>query len=211
MDSVASVVQAQPEIALPQAPDTASAAESLTADFDTFLQLLTTQMRNQDPQNPQDSTEFVAQLASFSAVEQQISTNTKLDALVESLTAGSTQQMASWIGADVRSSAATPFDGTPIEAHFSIPEGATIAQLIVSTEGGTEIRRMTLSPGATSETWDGKGNDGLDAPSGDYNFAVEAFDQSKSLGRLNAETFSRVVEVRNGENGMALVLSLIHI
>ena len=64
---------------------------------------------------------------------------------------------------------------------------------------------MTLSPGATSETWDGKGNDGLDAPSGDYNFAVEAFDQSKSLGRLNAETFSRVVEVRSGENGMALV------
>ena len=62
--------------------DTETAAADLASDFDTFLQLLTTQLKNQDPSKPFDSTEFVGQLASFSAVEQQIATNSKLDALV---------------------------------------------------------------------------------------------------------------------------------
>lgn len=64
-----------------QAPQTK--AES---DFQTFLQLLTAQMRHQDPLEPLDSTQFVAQLAAFSSVEQQIQTNAKLDLLNENLT-----------------------------------------------------------------------------------------------------------------------------
>ena len=64
-----------------QAPQTH--AES---DFQTFLELLTAQMRHQDPLEPLDSTQFVAQLAAFSSVEQQIETNSKLDELNENLT-----------------------------------------------------------------------------------------------------------------------------
>ena len=60
---------------------TDQSAAAAAADFETFLSLLTTQLRNQDPLKPLDSTEFVAQLASFSAVEQQINTNAKLDAI----------------------------------------------------------------------------------------------------------------------------------
>ncbi|ENN90148.1 flagellar hook assembly protein FlgD [Bartonella bovis] len=51
-------------------------------DFDTFVKLLIAQMNNQDPTNPMDSTEFVAQLASFSVVEQTIKTNGKLDQIL---------------------------------------------------------------------------------------------------------------------------------
>ncbi|MGI9353874.1 MAG: flagellar hook assembly protein FlgD [Rhizobiaceae bacterium] len=57
---------------------------SANVDYDTFLQLLVTQMRNQDPTKPMDSTEYVAQLATFSNVEQSIQTNEKLDKLLNS-------------------------------------------------------------------------------------------------------------------------------
>jgi flagellar basal-body rod modification protein FlgD len=65
----------------------ATSAASTTAsqnlvDYNSFLQLLVAQMKNQDPMNPTDSTQYLSQLASFSSVEQQVQTNAKLDALV---------------------------------------------------------------------------------------------------------------------------------
>ncbi len=59
--------------------------KAATADYNTFIKLLIAQMKNQDPTKPMDSTEFVSQLASFSAVEQQTQTNTKLDSMAQSL------------------------------------------------------------------------------------------------------------------------------
>lgn len=64
--------------------DTGSASAAAIG-YDTFLTLLTAQLRNQDPTSPTDSSQFLAQLASFSNVEQGIRTNTKLDSLITSL------------------------------------------------------------------------------------------------------------------------------
>jgi flagellar basal-body rod modification protein FlgD len=61
------------------------AAKAATVDYDAFLKLLVAQLQNQDPTKPMDSTEFIAQLASFSNVEQSIKANTKLDSLITSL------------------------------------------------------------------------------------------------------------------------------
>ncbi len=55
-------------------------------DYDSFLRLLVAQMKNQDPTNPMDSTQYVAQLAQFSQVEQSVQINSKLDALLSSST-----------------------------------------------------------------------------------------------------------------------------
>ncbi|WP_454916046.1 flagellar hook assembly protein FlgD [Xanthobacter sediminis] len=62
------------------------AASATSVDYNTFLQLLVAQLKNQDPTNPMDSTAYLSQLASFSSVEQQISTNSKLGALLTSST-----------------------------------------------------------------------------------------------------------------------------
>ena len=70
-------IAATGRVAAPQ-----SAASSAAVDYDTFLQLLVTQMKAQDPTKPMDSTEYVAQLANFSNVEQAIMTNTKLEAVL---------------------------------------------------------------------------------------------------------------------------------
>ena len=64
---------------------TSSDSKTANADYNTFIKLLIAQMKNQDPTKPMDSTEFVSQLASFSAVEQQPQTNTKLDSMAQSL------------------------------------------------------------------------------------------------------------------------------
>jgi flagellar basal-body rod modification protein FlgD len=60
-------------------------AKTSTLNYDSFLKLLIAQMQNQDPTKPMDSTEFVAQLASFSNVEQGMQTNSKLDSLMTSM------------------------------------------------------------------------------------------------------------------------------
>src|SRR5271154_461249 len=60
----------------------ANPLNKLSSDFNDFLTLLTTQLQNQDPLSPMDSTQFTAQLVAFTGVEQQINTNSKLDSLI---------------------------------------------------------------------------------------------------------------------------------
>lgn len=79
---------------------TTSSADKASLDYDTFLQLMIAQMKNQDPTDPMDSAEYMSQLATFSQVEQSIMTNAKLDAL---LTSSSLDQANSLIGRTVTS------------------------------------------------------------------------------------------------------------
>ena len=79
---------------------TTSTAEQASLDYDAFLQLMIAQMKNQDPTNPMDSSEYMAQLAQFTQVEQSIMTNAKLDSL---LTASSLEQANTLIGRTVTS------------------------------------------------------------------------------------------------------------
>jgi flagellar basal-body rod modification protein FlgD len=76
----------------------ASTANALS--YNEFLTLLVAQLKNQDPTNPTDPTQFVSQMASFSAVEQQLNTNSKLDTL---LTQSAISQAGSLIGTTVTS------------------------------------------------------------------------------------------------------------
>lgn len=74
---------------------TATAAAKANVDYESFLKLLVAELKNQDPTEPMDSTQYIAQLASFSNVEQGIQTNTKLDDLIQM---GHLQQAGSIIG-----------------------------------------------------------------------------------------------------------------
>ncbi|MGI9463639.1 MAG: flagellar hook assembly protein FlgD [Aestuariivirgaceae bacterium] len=117
-------------------PAQSSSSSAAALDYDNFLQLLVTQMQNQDPLNPMDSTEYTAQLAQFSNVEQSIQTNQKLDSLMASFALG---QADSLIGRTVTSA-----DGTvsgEVEA-VNITSSGSVAQL----KDGT---RLQLGPGIT--------------------------------------------------------------
>ena len=187
----------------PQKPQTAEgdSAANLASDFDTFLKLLTTQLKNQDPSKPFDSTEFVGQLASFSAVEQQIATNSKLDELVAALNGNAASGLAEWVGRGVLSDAPTSFDGGAIPVNYILPKDTSSASILIYDDAGTLVDRMSVLPGSTQTTWDGLAMDGSQMPSGSYRFAVETYEGTTLTGTHPAQTFSTVVEARieNGE------------
>ncbi|MDN2580750.1 flagellar hook assembly protein FlgD [Aquibium sp. ELW1220] len=93
-----------PAVTSSTATTTSSQANATTVDYESFLRLLVTQMKNQDPTAPMDSTDYVAQLATFSQVEQTVQTNSKLDSLLQMSLLG---QASSIIGRTV-----TGTDGT---------------------------------------------------------------------------------------------------
>lgn len=101
-----------------------------TVDYDAFLKLLVTQMRNQDPTNPTDSAEYLSQLASFSSVEQQLQSNAKLDSLLSTMAFG---QGAGLIGRSVTSS-----DGQTTGTVASVSQIA--GQTTVNLDSGAVLK-----------------------------------------------------------------------
>jgi len=174
------------------------ALAAATTDFETFLTLLTAQMQNQDPLKPVESTEFVAQLASFSAVEQQIGTNDRLDALLEAMTGGAGAGLSEWIGRDVRAAAPVRFDGGQVDVFTSPPSGATAAALVVRDASGTPVARMAVDPTAERLSWSGQLPNGGTATDGVFSFEVEYASENGPISATSGEVFDRVVEVRLG-------------
>lgn len=116
---------------------TAAAAASATVDYNSFLKLLVAQLQNQDPTAPSDPTQFLSQLASFSAVGQSVQTNQKLDTM---LTTTALSQAESAIGMTVTSA-----DGTTsgVVSSVAIQTDGTVQATLQS---GT---KMTLGSGTT--------------------------------------------------------------
>lgn len=193
----------EPSAAEP-AQDSSAAAEA-AGDFETFLKLLTTQMRNQDPLKPVESTEFVAQLASFSAVEQQIRSNDRLDAILAAL-GGDGAGLAEWIGKEVQAAAAVSFDGEPISIEVDPAPEAERAVLVVETVDGTEVARLAVDPAADSLTWSGETGAG-EAPAGSYRFSVEYLGEDSLIESVPGRVYAEVTELRLGGDEPMLVLS----
>lgn len=109
--------------------NTSSESENDNVDYDTFLQLLVAQLKNQDPTDPSDPAAFLSQLASFSGVEQQIQMNTKLDSL---LTGSQLGQATNLIGKLVTFNGGTA-NGVVSSVHLG-GEGSLIAELANGTK-----------------------------------------------------------------------------
>jgi flagellar basal-body rod modification protein FlgD len=189
------------------APETVSeSTNGLTADFETFLRLLTTQMRNQDPLQPMESTEFVSQLAQFSAVEQQVKTNQQLGDILEQISGGDPARLADWLGRDVRAAAPTQVEGGPTTTYPVAPElTPSAATLVVRDAAGGVVAETPFDPGAENVVWDGRLADGSAAPAGLYSFEARFIDASGATETTPAETYARIVEARRSEDGITLV------
>jgi flagellar basal-body rod modification protein FlgD len=114
---------------LPRPTGTTETKSKTAVDYESFLKLLVAEMKNQDPTKPMESTDFVAQLATFSQVEQSVQSNSKLDQILQST---ALSQAGSLIGREITSS-----DGktSGIIAEVKIKSGGVVAVL----EGGKEI------------------------------------------------------------------------
>lgn len=178
----------------------------LNSDFNTFLQMLTTQMMNQDPLNPIDSADYAAQLAAFSSVEQQVVTNNLLEDMTGLLGIGGLAEASAWVGRDVRSDAPAYFDGEPVELAVSVAPEADQSVLEVYDQDGTLVQTTVIDRSSDSITWAGVDDDGVPFPAGEYSFVVDNLAEGDSIGATPVYTYNEVVEARSQDGGIVLVL-----
>ncbi|MGG7566969.1 flagellar hook capping FlgD N-terminal domain-containing protein [Rhodovulum sp. DZ06] len=187
---------------LAQAAGAADDDGTIASDFETFLKLLTTQMRNQDPLKPLESTEFVAQLATFSAVEQQVASNKRLES-IEGLLAGGAAGLAAWLGAEVEAPMALSWDGAPVQVRVDPNARAERAYLTVRDAEGVIVNREAVEPDLSELVWTGAGG----VSGGKHSFEVEYWAGDEQLEVVQGRVFSTVTEARPGESGARLILA----
>ncbi len=188
--------------------ETSDAGRQLTSDFQTFLKLLTAQLQNQDPLKPLESTEFVAQLAQFSAVEQQIATNSSLGRILEAINGAGSGSLGDWLGREVR--AAVPIDHAGGSVEVFAPEppaGALSAALVVRNQAGLEVNRVPMELRDRSAVWDGKRADGEPAAPASYRFEFSYALPQNVVEAKGGEVFARVLEARRTDDGIQLALA----
>lgn len=183
-----------------------ASASVIGSDFETFLQMLTTQARYQDPLEPIDSSEYSAQLAQFSMVEQQVKSNELLEALAGRIGSGSIGELAGWIGMEARTTAPAMFDGDPITVTPPQVTGADEAYLVVYNEAGDLVQRQTIAELGKPVQWDGLDDSGTAFEPGRYTFKVESSVLGNVFSTDPAETYSRVVETRLEGDASVLIL-----
>lgn len=182
-------------------------ATTITSDFETFLQMLATQLQNQDPMNPVDASDYAVQLATFSSVEQQVLTNELLQGMTAQQNFSAMAGFAGWIGLEARSAAPAWFDGaTPVEVTPNPLAAADRAELVIYGQDGTEAARRSVPLAAEPYLWDGKDADGVMLPPGAYTFTLENYQNGELQVTDPLETYGRVVESRFESGKVVLVL-----
>jgi flagellar basal-body rod modification protein FlgD len=152
--------------------------QTLNQNYTTFLTMLTTQLKNQDPLSPTDTNQFTQELVQFSGVEQQLQTNSQLGTLISLQQVAQATGALNFVGKTVTfNSATSQMTNSKASWSLSADKPATATVTITSATGQTVFsKNLSLTAGAQPFTWDGLGNDGTQWPDGAYNISVTALD-----------------------------------
>ena len=161
----------------------------IASNFTTFLTLLTTQLKNQNPLDPLDTNQFTQQLVQFAQVEQQMKSNDQLATLVSlDKNAQSTTALA-YVGATVvvdGSTAALSNDSASWTLNTTKPSTATVT--ITDSIGQTAYTgTFAVNPGNQAFSWDGNGNDGKLWPDGNYTLTATGVDANKQTVAISTQ------------------------
>jgi flagellar basal-body rod modification protein FlgD len=148
---------------------------------DDFLNLLVTQLQHQDPLNPAESTEFTAQLAQFSSLEQLSNINDNLKSMELFQKSVTNSQAVSYIGRQItaRGNRVQLESGQPAECQFELEASAALAVVSVYNANGGFVKSFETGPldsGRQSTAWDGTDRNGNPVSEGLYRFEVQAVD-----------------------------------
>jgi flagellar basal-body rod modification protein FlgD len=161
----------------------------IAGNFQTFLTLLTTQLKNQNPLDPLDTHQFTQQLVQFAQVEQQLKQNEQLAALVAmEKTAQATTALA-YVGQTVVVDGQTAAlkDGQAIWS-FVAPKPVAATITVKSASGQTVYAgNFTINAGTQNFAWDGRDNSGVKWPDGNYTLSVAAKDASGRTVAISSE------------------------
>jgi len=178
----------------------------INSDFQTFLEMLTTQMQNQDPLNPMNSTEFATQLATFSGVEQQVRTNELLSGLQQAMSFSNLGDVAGWIGREARAEMPTAFQGEPLTLLASGNAMADRMELVVTDASGQALQRVPVPVSETPFQWAGVTADGAPLPSGTYGFHIEYFNNDTPIETRPAQGYATIEEVESVDGEIWLTM-----
>ncbi|MEQ1902170.1 MAG: flagellar hook assembly protein FlgD [Devosia sp.] len=174
-----------------------SSRQGIADNFDTFLQLLTTQLRNQNPLDPLDTNQFTQQLVQFSSVEQQLKTNEFLSALVGANTNSVQTAAVGFIGKTVTASG-TRSELVNGEAvwNFKLADAATVTVSIKDADGNSVYTQTgPLQAGQGAFSWDGTTNTGGKAPPGTYQIQMVGVNAEGKTVPISTETTGVVTGV----------------
>ena len=180
-------------------------------DQNDFLRLMTTQLTTQDPFNPMDNTQMVAQMAQFSQVAGIAEMNASLKALVQNMAApGRLTDAASWIGRSVlvASDVATPGKDGGYAGEIALPEGADNVTISYVDATGATVHSETLAgqeAGTLPLAWDGKNAAGETVATGPLKVVVNASVNGEAATPVIA-TWATVTGIQSPASGGATQL-----
>lgn len=164
-----------------KANTTSSSSSTKTAEImgkEDFLKLLVVQLKNQDPLNPDDPTEFTAQLAQFSSLEQLTNLNKSMDSMVAASGNSDKVSALSMIGKEVTFTGSSfKYNGDPAQLGYTLDGPASEVQLLIQDSNGKTIRTLDgkdLTKGNHFLSWDGRDQDGITMTSGTYKVVIQA-------------------------------------
>ncbi|WP_372398751.1 flagellar hook capping FlgD N-terminal domain-containing protein [Azospirillum sp. HJ39] len=190
------------------ADKTATATKGLGDNFQTFLTLLTTQMRNQDPLKPLDTNDLTKQLVDFANVEQNIGTNSRLDKLVQLQGAGTASTNLAYLGRLVAFQGDTfqyASGMTQAPLGYELETSAKSVRIDIIDAKGNIIRSMkgeTTAGTKHSVNWDFKDNDGRAVQPGSYRMNVAPVAENKDdTIKATTYTFGTVAGIGTNKDG----------
>jgi flagellar basal-body rod modification protein FlgD len=188
-------------------PSAAQDASTLGQNMDTFLTLLTTQLKNQDPLAPQDSTQWVTQLVQFSSVEQQIHQRESLEQILNLQLAWQSSNAVGYIGKTVEAAGdKTYLTNGSASIRYSLAEDAGQATVTIKDVNGKTVKEMNVATtkGPHEVSWNGKDKDGVALDDGFYSVSIKAT-KGQDVPVKATTTFSGVVDSVENANGQVLL------
>ena len=184
-----SSVQATINAATSKAVNGAVDNNTLAGNFQTFLTLLTTQLKNQNPLDPLDTNQFTQQLVQFAQVEQQIKQNSQLETLISIEKSAQQTTALAYVGSTVA------IDGTTAALTnrqatwtFNVPKPVSATVTIKNSTGQTVYSgSFSMNTGRQSFEWDGRDANGVQWPDGNYTISVTAKDANGQTVEIPSE------------------------
>jgi flagellar basal-body rod modification protein FlgD len=185
----------------------ASTSTKVDEDKNMFLKLMIAQIKNQDPLQPMDPTQYVSQLATFSQLEQQTETNKQLATVSSAVSAVMSRADLSYIGMDVESKLDIfAYKGNSTDFRY-VTSGSDKVEIVISNDKGETIRTVegSAESGEQEFTWDGRDDNGELVANGNYKIAIKAVDANGSAVQSVVSMRGIIKEVIT-ENGVSVLV-----
>ncbi len=188
-----------------------NAMQSLAGNFDTFLSLLTTQLKNQDPLAPLDTNEFTQQLVQFTGVEQSIKTNSNLEDLIDVQQAGMMSGAVGFLGTDVEVAGnMAALENGKATYTYAFTKNAATCEIVIQDSSGAVVRKTAGEPGQGMHqfTWNGLNDAGDIMPDGLYKISVTGKDAAGGPVGATTSYVGRVTGVAATKDKSGIILTV---